>query len=138
MPRVALRAPPLACMINSPNHYDPYRHPGPALARRNVVAAAVKKAVDANVPPPQAGVANAFALIAPGRTRHRGLAMVTNRSLGNDAAAGQSATSAQGSWVTGTRVPLWGRCRRRLDGAGGEPVSLASRHCRAPEGPPQP
>ncbi len=55
-------------------------------------AAAVKRAVDANVPPGQPGVANAFALVAPGTTDHQVLAMAANRSLGDDAARGQTAT----------------------------------------------
>ncbi len=56
-------------------------------------AAAVKQAVDADVPPTQPGVADAFALLAPGRSSHQVLAMVGNRSLGNDAAKGQVATN---------------------------------------------
>ncbi len=56
-------------------------------------AAAVKRAVDANVPPDQPGVANAFALVAPGTTDHQVLAMVANRSLGNDPSAGETATN---------------------------------------------
>jgi membrane peptidoglycan carboxypeptidase len=56
-------------------------------------AAAAKSAVDRNVPPTQDGVANTFALIAPGTSSHQVLAMVANRSLGNDASLGQTATN---------------------------------------------
>jgi membrane peptidoglycan carboxypeptidase len=55
-------------------------------------AAAAKAAVDHNVAPTQNGVANTFALIAPGTSAHQVLAMVANRSLGNDASLGQTST----------------------------------------------
>ncbi|MFP5020715.1 transglycosylase domain-containing protein [Pseudonocardia phyllosphaerae] len=51
-----------------------------------------KRAVDANVPPTQDGVANTLALIRPGHDGHQVLAMVSNRSLGTDADRGQTAT----------------------------------------------
>jgi membrane peptidoglycan carboxypeptidase len=41
--------------------------------------------------PPEAGIANAVAVVQPGLERHRVLALAANRELGPDAAAGQSA-----------------------------------------------
>lgn len=54
------------------------------------VSAAAKKAVEANVPTTQDGVANTMAVIAPGTGTHEVLAMVANRNLGTDAAAGET------------------------------------------------
>ncbi|GAB1513424.1 transglycosylase domain-containing protein [Actinophytocola sp. KF-1] len=54
------------------------------------VSAAAKSAVEANVPTTQDGVANTMAVIAPGGDRHEVLAMVANRDLGTDAAAGET------------------------------------------------
>jgi len=56
-------------------------------------SATMKTAVDANVAPRQDGVANTVALIRPGTASHQVLAMVANRSLGTDAAQGQTATN---------------------------------------------
>lgn len=60
-----------------------------------VASATIKAAVDTNVPTDQQGVANPFALVAAGkddRTGHQVLAMVANRNLGTDAAAGERST----------------------------------------------
>ena len=46
----------------------------------------LKAAVDAVVPPKQPHVANAMALVAPGTTKHRVLAMASNRTFGLHAA----------------------------------------------------
>lgn len=54
------------------------------------VSAAARNAVVRNVPPTQDGVANTMAVIAPGGDRHEVLAMVANRTLGTDAAAGET------------------------------------------------
>lgn len=54
------------------------------------VSAAAKKAVEQNVPTAQDGVANTFAVVTPGTDRHEVLAMVANRNLGTDAAAGET------------------------------------------------
>ena len=54
------------------------------------VSAAAKHAVTANVPTTQYGVANTMAIVAPGTASHEVLAMVANRDLGTDAAAGQT------------------------------------------------
>jgi membrane peptidoglycan carboxypeptidase len=51
---------------------------------------AAKHAVDANVPPAQDGVANTMAIIAPGTSSHEVLAMVANRTPGNDIARGET------------------------------------------------
>ncbi|HEY2205974.1 MAG TPA: penicillin-binding protein [Pseudonocardia sp.] len=56
-------------------------------------SAAVKAAVNRNVPTAQPGVANTFALIKPLDGRHEVLSMVANRDLGTDAAAGQTSTN---------------------------------------------
>ena len=53
----------------------------------------IKDAVDRNVPTNQDGVANTFALIAPGSTSHDVLAMVANRNLGTDAVQGERSTN---------------------------------------------
>jgi membrane peptidoglycan carboxypeptidase len=53
----------------------------------------IKDAVDRNVPTNQDGVANTFALVSPGSTNHDVLAMVANRNLGTDAAAGERSTN---------------------------------------------
>jgi membrane peptidoglycan carboxypeptidase len=58
-----------------------------------VASAAVKDAVDADVPTAQDGVADAFALIRPGHDAHEVLAMVANRTYGTDAAQGERATN---------------------------------------------
>jgi membrane peptidoglycan carboxypeptidase len=57
------------------------------------VSQAVKTAVDANVPPTQDGVANAFAVIQPGQNGHQVLAMVANRSYGTDADNGEASVN---------------------------------------------
>ncbi|ALG10949.1 penicillin-binding protein [Kibdelosporangium phytohabitans] len=54
------------------------------------VSAAAKDAVNANVPVTQPGVANTMAIVSPGNTSHEVLALVANRSLGTDAAQGQT------------------------------------------------
>nr|WP_232327878.1 transglycosylase domain-containing protein [Kibdelosporangium sp. MJ126-NF4]CEL14448.1 Multimodular transpeptidase-transglycosylase [Kibdelosporangium sp. MJ126-NF4]CTQ88813.1 Multimodular transpeptidase-transglycosylase (EC 2.4.1.129) (EC 3.4.-.-) [Kibdelosporangium sp. MJ126-NF4] len=54
------------------------------------VSAAAKDAVNANVPVTQPGVANTMAIVSPGSTSHEVLALVANRSLGTDAAQGQT------------------------------------------------
>ena len=54
------------------------------------VSAAARQAVVADVPTTQDGVANTFAVITPGVDRHEVLAMVANRDLGTDAAAGET------------------------------------------------
>ena len=56
------------------------------------VSATAKKAVEANVPTTQKGVANTFAVIRPGHDGHEVLAMVANRNYGTDAAQGDRAT----------------------------------------------
>ena len=56
-------------------------------------AAAVKAAVERNVPSGQPGVANTFALIKPQDGGHQVLAMVANRNLGTDAGAGEASTN---------------------------------------------
>ncbi len=48
------------------------------------VSKAAKAAVDQNVAPNADGVANAFAVIQPGKSHHNVLAMVANRNLGNN------------------------------------------------------
>jgi len=53
-------------------------------------SAAAKRAVDANVPTTQHGVANTMAIVAPGTASHEVLAMVANRNLGTDIDAGQT------------------------------------------------
>ncbi|MPZ85413.1 MAG: penicillin-binding protein [Actinophytocola sp.] len=53
-------------------------------------SAAAKKAVEANVPTTQDGVANTMAVIAPGTTSHEVLAMVANRNLGTDIERGET------------------------------------------------
>lgn len=61
-----------------------------------VASATIKDAVDANVPTDQEGVANPFALVQGGEddtTGHQVLAMVANRNLGTDAAAGERSTN---------------------------------------------
>ncbi|WP_051233486.1 transglycosylase domain-containing protein [Pseudonocardia asaccharolytica] len=57
---------------------------------RRVTAAAVRAA--AQVPADATeGIANAMAIVAPGREHHRVLALAANRTLGTDAAVGQTA-----------------------------------------------
>jgi membrane peptidoglycan carboxypeptidase len=56
-------------------------------------AAAIKAAVERNVPPAEDGVANTFALIKPTDGGHEVLAMVANRNLGTNAAAGEVFTN---------------------------------------------
>ncbi|MDT7600253.1 MAG: hypothetical protein QOK26_2330 [Pseudonocardiales bacterium] len=56
-------------------------------------AAAIKAAVEHNVPAAQDGVANTFALIRPQDGGHQVLAMVANRNLGTDAKAGGTVTN---------------------------------------------
>ncbi|HEY4007110.1 MAG TPA: transglycosylase domain-containing protein, partial [Pseudonocardia sp.] len=56
-------------------------------------AAAVKAAVERNVPSGQPGVANTFALIKPQDGGHQVVAMVANRNLGTDAKAGGTVTN---------------------------------------------
>jgi membrane peptidoglycan carboxypeptidase len=56
------------------------------------VSATAKKAVEANVPTTQNGVANTFAVIRPGHDGHEVLAMVANRNYGTDAKQGDRAT----------------------------------------------
>jgi len=58
-----------------------------------VVSQTVKDAVDRNVPTAQDGVANTFAVVAPGNGGHDVLAMVANRNLGTDAAKGERSTN---------------------------------------------
>src|SRR5690349_17396112 len=58
-----------------------------------VVSRTVKDAVDQNVPTAQDGVANTFAVVTPGATGHEVVAMVANRNLGTDAAAGDRSTN---------------------------------------------
>jgi membrane peptidoglycan carboxypeptidase len=58
-----------------------------------LAAAAVKAAVERNVPSAQDGVANTFALIKPQGGGHEVLAMVANRNLGTNAAAGEVSTN---------------------------------------------
>jgi len=58
-----------------------------------VVSQTVKDAVDRNVPTAQDGVANTFAVVAPGHGGHDVLAMVANRNLGTDAAKGERSTN---------------------------------------------
>jgi membrane peptidoglycan carboxypeptidase len=57
------------------------------------VSQVIKDAVDRNVPTNQEGVANTFAVVTPGSTAHDVLAMVANRNLGTDAAAGERSTN---------------------------------------------
>jgi membrane peptidoglycan carboxypeptidase len=54
------------------------------------VSDAAKKAVEANVPTKQPGVANTMAIIAAGQDSHQVLAMVANRNLGTDQAQGET------------------------------------------------
>jgi membrane peptidoglycan carboxypeptidase len=56
-------------------------------------SAVSKAAVEHNVPTDQDGVANTFALITPRDGQHQVLAMVANRNLGIDAAAGETSTN---------------------------------------------
>jgi membrane peptidoglycan carboxypeptidase len=56
-------------------------------------SAAVKAAVEHNVPPTEDGVANTFALIRPQDGGHEVLSMVANRNLGTDASAGEVSTN---------------------------------------------
>src|SRR5690349_13178825 len=62
-----------------------------------VVSQTVKDAVDRNVPTAQDGVANTFAVVAPGHGGDSGghdvLAMVANRNLGTEAAKGERSTN---------------------------------------------
>ncbi len=57
------------------------------------VSQVIKDAVDRNVPTNQDGVANTFAVVTPGATAHDVVAMVANRNLGTDAAAGERSTN---------------------------------------------
>ncbi len=57
------------------------------------ISQTVKAAVDTNVPTAQSGVANTFAVIAPGKGAHDVLAMVANRDYGSGAAPGEAATN---------------------------------------------
>jgi membrane peptidoglycan carboxypeptidase len=54
------------------------------------VTKAAKRAVEANVPTTQPGVANTMAIIKPGADGHQVLAMVANRNLGTNEAQGQT------------------------------------------------
>ena len=56
-------------------------------------SAAIKSAVELNVPTAQPGVANTFALIKPQDGQHQVLAMVANRNLGTAATQGQTSTN---------------------------------------------
>ncbi|MDT7630905.1 MAG: hypothetical protein QOI50_2835 [Pseudonocardiales bacterium] len=56
-------------------------------------SAAVKAAVERNVPAAADGVANTFALIRPQDGGHEVLAMAANRNLGTDASAGEVSTN---------------------------------------------
>jgi membrane peptidoglycan carboxypeptidase len=58
-----------------------------------VAAAAIKSAVEHNVPTAQDGVANTFALVKPQDGGHQVLAMVANRNLGTDGSAGETVTN---------------------------------------------
>jgi membrane peptidoglycan carboxypeptidase len=58
-----------------------------------MASAAIKAAVEQNVPTRQDGVANTFALVRPQDGAHQVLAMVANRNLGTDTAAGQTLTN---------------------------------------------
>jgi membrane peptidoglycan carboxypeptidase len=56
-------------------------------------SAAIKAAVEHNVPSTQPGVANTFALVRPLDGAHQVLAMVANRNLGTNAARGEVSTN---------------------------------------------
>jgi membrane peptidoglycan carboxypeptidase len=56
-------------------------------------SATIKAAVERNVPADENGVANTFALIKPEDGGHQVLAMVANRNLGTNAAAGEVSTN---------------------------------------------
>ncbi len=58
-----------------------------------VASRTIKSAVEANVPTAQDGVANPFALVGSGHDGHQVLAMVANRNLGTDLAAGDRSTN---------------------------------------------
>jgi membrane peptidoglycan carboxypeptidase len=54
------------------------------------VTGIAKRAVEANVPKTEPGVANTLAVVVPGTSGHRVVALVANRDYGTDAAAGQT------------------------------------------------
>jgi len=58
-----------------------------------VATRAAKESAENQVPKDADGIANAMAVVAPGKDKHRVRALAANRDFGNDAAAGQSAYS---------------------------------------------
>ncbi|MEV6234085.1 transglycosylase domain-containing protein [Saccharopolyspora shandongensis] len=52
---------------------------------------AAKAAAEAQVPTQTAGIANAMAMVEPGKDKHKVRALVANRDYGNDASKGQTA-----------------------------------------------
>jgi membrane peptidoglycan carboxypeptidase len=62
-----------------------------------VVSKVAKAAVEKNVPKTTNGIANTFAVIQPGSQSHNVLALVANRDLGVNAAAGQTLTNLPAS-----------------------------------------